>query len=115
MPPSNALQRPFDAGGRSRLIAVCYALEDPDCHQFVNQLREPMTASELSDATGISLSTTYRKLSRLTDAGLVAETIDICAQGHHSSQYRVAFERIEISRDDGGEVEVSITPPDGET
>jgi len=49
---------------------VLDALDDPDCRTIVSVLEESMTASEIAEESDIPLSTTYRKIERLTEAAL---------------------------------------------
>lgn len=90
------------------LEAVLAALDDPDARRLVEALSEPMTARELSDATDIPLSTTYRKLDGLTEASLLYETTQVRSDGHHTTRYIVAFEEIHISLTDDRELEVAV-------
>ena len=92
--------------------AVLEALADEDCRAIVRTLSEPMTAGEISEATGIPKSTTYRKLETLTDAGLLTEGVEIRSDGQHASRYGVAFDEVTIglSPDREFDVEVSGEP-----
>jgi DNA-binding transcriptional ArsR family regulator len=93
------------------LQAVLDALEDPDCRAIVGAMTEPMTASEASEATDIPLSTTYRKLDRLSDAGMVEERTEIRSDGHHTTRYRVDFEAVVVALDEDRSFGVEITRP----
>jgi DNA-binding transcriptional ArsR family regulator len=75
---------------------VLDALHDDDCRTIIEQLTEPMTADEISEKTGVPLSTTYRKLDALTESGLVAEGVTLSRDGAHASQYIVAFDGVSI-------------------
>jgi DNA-binding transcriptional ArsR family regulator len=93
------------------LQAVLDALEDPDCRTIVKRLTEPMTASEISEATDVPLSTTYRKLDLLTEASILAERTEIREGGHHTTRYVLDFESVRIALGENREFEVSITRP----
>lgn len=93
------------------LQTVLDALEDPDCRSIIKHVTEPMTASEISESTGIPLSTTYRKLELLTDASILTERTEIRKGGHHTTRYVPDFEAVEISLSAEREFEVSITRP----
>lgn len=56
----------------------------------------PMAARELAEATDMSRPTVYRRLDRLTDAGLVAETLQVASDGHHRTEFRLAVETVEF-------------------
>jgi len=93
------------------LESVLAALDDPDCRRIVRQLDEPMTASQISTACDIPSSTAYRKLDRLTDASILSEQTTIRTDGHHTSEYVLAFEEVTVFLDDRREFEVSISRP----
>jgi DNA-binding transcriptional ArsR family regulator len=93
------------------LQAVLDALDDPDCRTIVTQLTEPMTASEVSEATDVPLSTTYRKLDLLTEASILEERTEIREGGHHTTRYVLDFESVQIALSEEREFEVSITRP----
>lgn len=85
------------------------ALEDEDCRTIIRALSEPMTAEEISDATDIPKSTTYRKLELLTDASLLAEGVEIRADGQHASRYVVSFDEVHVMLSDDRQFEVEIS------
>ena len=90
---------------------VLDALDDPACRRIIMELREPMTAREVADATEIPLSTLYRKLDLLSEAALVAEQTEIREDGHHTSRYRITVESVNISLTDDGDFQVTIDRP----
>lgn len=89
---------------------VLDALQDSDCREIVEGIAEPMTAKEVAELTDIPLSTTYRKLDRLTEATIVEEQTEIRPDGHHASVYCIDFETVVISREDGS-LTVEISRP----
>ncbi|MFB6296647.1 MAG: helix-turn-helix domain-containing protein [Halobacteriales archaeon] len=93
------------------LQAVLDALDDPDCREIVTHLEEPMTASEISEAADIPVSTTYRKLDLLTEASLLEETTEIREGGHHTTRYVLDFEAVRVTLSEGREFDVSIDRP----
>lgn len=104
-------RRPTDGGGgsergesRSRAVdceTVLAALEDPDCRALLEATAdEALTAGELIERCGVPRSTTYRKLERLTEAGLLEESIRISPEGKHANEYRRTFDDVTISLDD---------------
>ncbi|PHQ46397.1 transcriptional regulator [Halorubrum sp. C3] len=82
---------------------VLDALADDAARRIVAALTEPKTASELSEECDIPLSTTYRKLEKLTDASLLSESTDIRRDGQHTTRYSISFDAVTVSVDDGGE------------
>ena len=90
------------------LTTVLDALDDEDCRAIVSVLDEPMTASEISEASGVPLSTTYRKLELLTDSSLLYEGVEVRSDGQHASRYAIDFEEVVIELDETREFEVDI-------
>jgi DNA-binding transcriptional ArsR family regulator len=88
--------------------AVFDALEDGDCRRIIEHLEEPQTAKELSEDCELPLSTTYRKLDILTEASLLSERTVIQADGHHTTQYEIAFEEVAIELDENHDISVGI-------
>jgi len=82
---------------------VLDALADDAARRIVTALSEPKTASELSEECEIPLSTTYRKVEKLTDASLLDESTDIRRDGQHTTRYAVAFEEVAVSVDEENE------------
>lgn len=80
---------------------VLDALADHAARRIVAALTEPKTASELSEECDIPLSTTYRKLEKLTDASLLSESTDIRRDGQHTTRYSVSFDAVTVSVDGG--------------
>lgn len=93
---------------------VLDALADDDARRIVSALSEPKTASELSEECDIPLSTTYRKLERLTDASLLSESTDIRRDGQHTTRYAVSFESVTVSiaEADDREFAIEFTRPE---
>ncbi len=90
---------------------VLEALADEDARTIIRTLDEPMTAQELQDRCDIPESTLYRKLERLTNAGLLHQRTRIRRDGRHANEYLVAFSEITVERDgDTGEVTLEMTP-----
>jgi len=100
---------PFADDEGPDLQTVLDALDDPDCREIVGVLSEPMTAEEISEAADIPLSTTYRKLDRLTEASLLEEGVELRADGQHASRYVVAFDEVNIGLSADGEFGVDVS------
>ena len=103
-----------DPRGRDELDPeiVLDALDDADARSIIRALDEPMTASELSDACDIPLSTTYRKLDLLTEASLLLEGTEVRSDGHHTTRYEVAFEEVRIALGEDRRFEVAVEQRD---
>lgn len=102
---------PFPREEAPELETVLSALEDPDCRTIIHTLEEPMTARELSDAGDIPLSTTYRKLDKMTEATLLEELTEIRSDGRHTTRYRIDFTDVTVSLTDKRRLEVAINRP----
>jgi DNA-binding transcriptional ArsR family regulator len=102
------MARDLSAGETVELTPVLDALDDADARAIIKRLDEPMTASELSDACDIPLSTTYRKLDLLTEAALLNEGTKIRADGHHATTYEISFDAVRIFRTEGNDLDVEI-------
>lgn len=75
--------------------AVFDALDEQVCREILTAVQsDALTAQELAEECGRSLSTVYRKISLLTDAGLIEEHTRIQTRGKHASQYICAFENV---------------------
>jgi len=74
------------------------ALEDEDCRALLQAADgDAMSASELSDACDLPLSTTYRKVDTLAEVGLLEEQIRLCSSGKHTSEYVLRIESVRLS------------------
>ena len=88
------------------------ALDDADAREIVRTIEESATANEVSERCDIPLSTTYRKLDLLTEAGLLEEGTEIRSDGHHTTTYSVVFEEVRIGLTDAQEFAVEIARTD---
>lgn len=91
---------------------VLDALADDAAQKFITALSEPKTASELSEECDVPLSTTYRKLEKLTDASLLEESTEIRRDGQHTTRYAIAFDDVTVSLNDDDELVVDFSRPD---
>ena len=88
---------------------VLDALGDPGCRQIMHHLTEPMTARELTETCEMPQSTIYRKLQRLSEAGLVEELPSLQPSDSGANQYAIAFEQLTIERSEMEGFEVELT------
>ena len=102
------MARDLSAGEAAELTSVLAALDDADARAIIKQLNDPMTASELSDACDIPLSTTYRKLDLLTEASLLTEGTKIRPDGHHATTYEISFEAVRIFLTEDLDLDVEV-------
>lgn len=82
------------------LVGLFDALADEDCRRILHALQiegDALNARELSDECGLPLSTIYRKLRVLGDAGLVRESTELRSRGKHTSSYEPGFDEILVT------------------
>jgi DNA-binding transcriptional ArsR family regulator len=88
---------------------VLDALDDEDCRRILGATAtEPLSAQELADRLDLPRSTAYRKLERLTEAGLVRERTRVRPSGHHTSEYARVVEDVDVHVGPDGGVEVAV-------
>lgn len=87
---------------------ILNVLDDEVNQTIIEKLDEPMTASEIAEVCDIPVSTTYRKLDRLTDASLLATGTEVRADGHHTTTYRVDFRAITLLLDESRSLTASV-------
>jgi IclR helix-turn-helix domain. len=94
---------------RAEATELLWALDDEDCRTLLGATAEgTLSVAELADTCELPLSTTYRKVNTLVEAGLLVEEVRLCGSGRHRSEYRLGVEEIYLSvTPDGVEVAVS--------
>ena len=114
MAPSRA--RPgqhTDIVDEDRIDELLDALEDRDCRAILEATSDQtLSASELSEACDLPLSTTYRKVDKLTEAGLLEEQVRLSTTGKHTSEYAVGVSDIRMTVDSEHGVALRITHGD---
>lgn len=107
-PRSERSPRQTTVDDAEEVQAILHALHDDDCRAVLDATgEESLSASELADACNLPLSTTYRKLETLTEAGLLAERTRLCPDGKHASEYVRVVEEVVVDADAGFELTVS--------
>ncbi|MFB6125109.1 MAG: helix-turn-helix domain-containing protein [Halanaeroarchaeum sp.] len=96
---------------RPPLEDVVSVLRDEDCREILTTCAEPTSARAIASATGVPLSTTYRKLGRLSAASLVDERIVVDESGNETTLFRTDFDTVTIQLTDGPCVDVTRTNP----
>lgn len=89
---------------------VLEALGDSACRAILREVNDPMTAKEIAEATGLPLSSTYRKLDVLSDSRLLRERLDLRPDGNHTRLYVPDFEAVRIVVDKRRNIDVAIAP-----
>lgn len=90
---------------------VLDALRDEDSRQLVAEAGEQSrTAKELAEACDLSLSATYRRLERLTEAGLLSEGTRVRPGQRPAAEYSRNFDGVLIDIADDGSLSVRSRP-----
>jgi DNA-binding transcriptional ArsR family regulator len=85
-------------------------LTDPDSRAIVEATsEEPRSASELADSCGIALSTVYRKVNRLTEAGLLEERPQITPDGREANEFALRAREVQVDVTADRGVELTVT------
>lgn len=101
---------------QSRVQEVLDLLDDPECRDILDATGdETLSAAELAETCDAALSTLYRKLDRLTDAGLLEERIRVKRSGRHTREYARRLEDVTLTVSDAGTVELEVARKPGET
>lgn len=102
---------PYHRRDRPIPESVVDALDDSDCRAIIKQLEYPMTANEVANRCDIPLSTTYRKLDKLSESTLLEELTEIRTDGRHTTRYRIDFREVCLLLDDDRSFGITITRP----
>ena len=86
------------------------ALDDQDCRKILEATNDQtLSVAEIADVCELPVSTTYRKVDRLTEAELLEEQIRLSRSGKHTNEYVVSVESVQfcVDPDDGITLEVA--------
>jgi DNA-binding transcriptional ArsR family regulator len=87
---------------RETIGSLLDALNDADARAICKATVEsPRSAREIADTCDLSLSTTYRKLDALTEAGLLEEHTEVKTTGNNVNKYALRLDSVRISIRDG--------------
>lgn len=86
--------------------AVLELLGNEDTQRMVECADTPLTAAEFAERCGLALSTAYRKIDQLTEAGLLEESLRLTSNGHHPTQYQRAIDGVAVSVDGSDQLTV---------
>lgn len=85
-----------------KLKALLLAIDDDDCREILRAVEaEPKAVKELSEECDVPLSTAYRKINRLHEAGLIEEKVRLSGSGNHTNVYEQNFDGALITLSDG--------------
>ncbi len=91
------------------LKALLLAVDDSDCRAILRAIGEEAKAvKEISEECDVPLSTAYRKINRLHEAGLIEEKIRLSGSGNHTNVYEESFDGALITLGADGEFGVEF-------
>lgn len=94
----------------STIHSLLDALADADCRAILDATSDKvLTASEIAETCDLPLSTTYRKLDILTEAGLLEERTRIRRSGKHASEYARLVDDVVVPLSPRGETQVRVS------
>jgi predicted transcriptional regulator len=97
-----------NAGPDVDVEGIAALLEDECARSILRQTsEEPLSARELMDRCDTSKATTYRRIDRLREHGLIETRQRHDPEGHHCETYVATFEAVTVEFVDGS-FEVSL-------
>ena len=99
----------------SGVEAVCDALADPDCRRLLRALDEPLVAAETAERCDLSRTSSYRKLTKLSEAGLVTEGLAVRRNGHHAATFVRDSRGVVVTLSGEQSFEVAVVDEDEDT
>lgn len=101
----------YQAGKEPELSTVFAALNDEQSLEILKALQKrSLTAKELNEEVSVPMSSLYRKLDVLCDAGLLETNIEIRPAGKNANRYSVAMNSITIDLT-GNSLDVGVSDP----
>lgn len=92
-----------------KLKALLLAIDDGDCREILRAVGEEAKAvKEVSEECEVPLSTAYRKVNRLHEAGLVEEKVRLSGSGNHTNVYEEDFEGALVTLGADGDFQVEL-------
>lgn len=84
-------------------------ITDDNCRDIIRETRyEALTANELAQRCDIGLSTTYRKIDSMVEAGILEERIRLTSERRQINEYSHEIDEIELSVTEAG-ISVAIS------
>ncbi|MDY6780594.1 MAG: winged helix-turn-helix domain-containing protein [Halobacteria archaeon] len=75
------------------------------CDILKETSKRPLPIKEISEEAGVPLTTTYRRVEDLVDAGLLRRKTDFSEGGKHRDVYTTDLRAVEVKFDEG-EIEI---------
>lgn len=96
-------------GADDQVADILSVLEDRYARTILVETSvEPMSAQELANRCDVADSTIYRRIERLQEHGLLAESQVLDSDGHHHKEYRARLDHVTIDLEPG-ELSVDVT------
>lgn len=103
-------ERPVVVDTEPEVQQLVGALEDADCRRILEATAgEALSAKEVVEACDLPLSSAYRKLDRLTEAGLLEAGTRIHRSGKHASEYSRLVDDVVVTLDDANGLQLEVT------
>lgn len=97
----------------SDIQQILTLLDDADCRAILEATGEQsLSATQISETCDVPSSTVYRKLDRLTEAGLLEEGLRVRVDGKHTREYSRRVDDVVVSVGDGGAIELEVNRAD---
>ena len=99
-----------EAGSEMGLVFL-KAISDPPCNVIMRStISKGKSVEEICSETGVPTSTAYRKISEMTESGLIfIERVTVSDEGKKHIVYRAAYSKVAVQCDPGNFV-VESTP-----
>lgn len=100
---------PVVVASDDRVQELLDLLSDPRCRSILAATTDAdRSARELADCCDVPLSTTYRKLDELVEAGLLAERTRVRRAGKHPSEFRRVVDEVVVSVRPSGDTRLVV-------
>lgn len=115
--PHVSYQEPTDIRevlSQAEVNAILTALEDEYCRTILESMSGSFsTAQQVSERCDMPISTTYRKLNKLVEVGLVDTSIRLRRSGHHTKEFAKGFQALTVRMDgpEGMFIEIDTRSP----
>ena len=107
--PNHYATESSESATGAELEEILGAFDDAGCRKILNATSdEALSAKEIEEACDLAQSTAYRKLDRLTDAGLLEEGLRLRRSGNHTAEYAARLDEFVLSVSPGDGVQLRI-------
>jgi len=102
---------PDNSPSDTELQTVLETLADCECRKILETLERPASAQAVAEHCDLPQTSTYRKLNKLSEAGLIREGTELRTDGNHVTTYErsVTGVMVMLDADNGVELELATT------